>query len=266
MRGHSWTFITKPCLFIKNIEKWTTTTGWAPDPVFNGVITPISGVITLLTTSRDPPCRKHLGAKRFLETFVIWWWWWWWQLCLYLFIQLWVIEYWKCSQDDWSSKPFFIAAKCWTVSPRSVELKYYASVALSLKKQVLTCHTSRSGPCFFVYLPRSPYIKFTGCVNIGAITLRETNSSPLKIGRGPKRKRSYSNHPFSGTRMLVSGRVLWYPGKKLLLLDKIIPIVATLLMCRKGDHFPVLEGKGGLSLTHYNIIFNFLSGQFIINP
>ena len=37
-------------------------------------------------------------------------------------------------------------------------------------------------------------------------TLPETNSSPLKIGRDPKRKRSSSNHPFSGA-MLVSGRV-----------------------------------------------------------
>ena len=36
-------------------------------------------------------------------------------------------------------------------------------------------------------------------------TLPETNSSPLKIGN-PKRKRSYSNHPFSGAT-LVSGRV-----------------------------------------------------------
>ncbi len=40
-------------------------------------------------------------------------------------------------------------------------------------------------------------------VNVG--TLPKTNSSPLKIGH-PKRKRSYSNHPFSGA-MLVSGRV-----------------------------------------------------------
>ena len=38
-------------------------------------------------------------------------------------------------------------------------------------------------------------------------TLPETNiKSPLKIGH-PKRKRSYSNHPFSGAKMLVSGRV-----------------------------------------------------------
>ena len=39
-------------------------------------------------------------------------------------------------------------------------------------------------------------------------TLPETNSSPLKIGH-PKRKRSYSKHPFSGAKMLVSGRVIW---------------------------------------------------------
>ena len=36
-------------------------------------------------------------------------------------------------------------------------------------------------------------------------TLPETNSSHLKIGH-PKRKRSYSSHPFSGA-MLVSGKV-----------------------------------------------------------
>ena len=35
-----------------------------------------------------------------------------------------------------------------------------------------------------------------------------TNSSPLKIGH-PKRKQSYSNHPFSGVNsLLVSGRVI----------------------------------------------------------
>ena len=37
----------------------------------------------------------------------------------------------------------------------------------------------------------------------------ETNSSPLQIGH-PKRKRSNSNHPFSGAKMLVSGRVYVY--------------------------------------------------------
>ena len=41
---------------------------------------------------------------------------------------------------------------------------------------------------------------------IAGFTLPETNSSHLKKGR-PKRKRSYSNHPFSGAKMLVSGRV-----------------------------------------------------------
>ena len=35
-------------------------------------------------------------------------------------------------------------------------------------------------------------------------TLPETNSSHLKIGH-PKRKRSYSNHPVLGAKMLVSG-------------------------------------------------------------
>ncbi len=39
-------------------------------------------------------------------------------------------------------------------------------------------------------------------------TLPETNGSHLKVGH-PKRKRSYSNHPFSGA-MLVSGRVLFF--------------------------------------------------------
>ena len=38
-----------------------------------------------------------------------------------------------------------------------------------------------------------------------ANTLPATNSSPLKIYRS-KRKRSPSNHPFSGVKMLVSGR------------------------------------------------------------
>ena len=36
-------------------------------------------------------------------------------------------------------------------------------------------------------------------------TLPETNSSPLKPGRAPKGNQ-YSNHPFSGSKMLVSGR------------------------------------------------------------
>ena len=51
------------------------------------------------------------------------------------------------------------------------------------------------------------------------ITLLGTDSSPLKIGH-PKRKQSYSNHPFSGANLLlVSGRVDLYvflgnPGKK----------------------------------------------------
>ena len=35
----------------------------------------------------------------------------------------------------------------------------------------------------------------------------KTNSSHPKIGH-PKRKRSYSNHPFSGAKMWVSGRVM----------------------------------------------------------
>ena len=38
------------------------------------------------------------------------------------------------------------------------------------------------------------------------------NSSHLKIGH-PKRKQSYSNHPFSGAKMLVSGRV--FPGNNM---------------------------------------------------
>ena len=44
-------------------------------------------------------------------------------------------------------------------------------------------------------------------------TLPKTNRSPLKIGH-PKRKRSYSNHPFSGAKMLVSGRVSVPPQQK----------------------------------------------------
>ena len=41
------------------------------------------------------------------------------------------------------------------------------------------------------------------------VTLPETNSSPLNIGH-PKRKGSYSNHPFSGANLLlVSGRVVY---------------------------------------------------------
>ena len=35
-------------------------------------------------------------------------------------------------------------------------------------------------------------------LNFWGSTLPETNSSPLKIGRAPKRKRSSSNHPFLG--------------------------------------------------------------------
>ena len=43
---------------------------------------------------------------------------------------------------------------------------------------------------------------------ISLYTLPETNSSPLKIGRAPNRKGSYSNHPFLGANsLLVSGRV-----------------------------------------------------------
>ena len=48
-------------------------------------------------------------------------------------------------------------------------------------------------------------------------TLPETNSSPLKIGH-PKRKRSYSNHPFSEAKgvtpkILADSLVItmWYP-------------------------------------------------------
>ena len=46
-------------------------------------------------------------------------------------------------------------------------------------------------------------------------TLLETNGSPLKIGN-PKRKRSYSNHPFSGAKMLVSWRgiLFQFVGRK----------------------------------------------------
>ena len=47
------------------------------------------------------------------------------------------------------------------------------------------------------------------------ITLPETNELPLKIGH-PKRKRSYSNHPFSGAKMLVSGRVFKSHKKKII--------------------------------------------------
>lgn len=38
-------------------------------------------------------------------------------------------------------------------------------------------------------------------------TLPETNTWHLKIGPGPKRKRSSSNHWYSGPKMLVSGRI-----------------------------------------------------------
>jgi len=41
-------------------------------------------------------------------------------------------------------------------------------------------------------------------------TLPETNTSPLKIGRAPKRKGFYSNHPFSGAT--VDGRNPAPPG------------------------------------------------------
>ena len=44
--------------------------------------------------------------------------------------------------------------------------------------------------------------------NLGSIPSQKPNSSPLKIGH-PKRKQSYSNHPFSGVNsLLVSGRVI----------------------------------------------------------
>ena len=51
-----------------------------------------------------------------------------------------------------------------------------------------------------------------GCIILGAhlmhITLPETNSPHLTIGRAPKGN-SFSNHPFSGAT-LVSGRVKVY--------------------------------------------------------
>ena len=47
------------------------------------------------------------------------------------------------------------------------------------------------------------------CYNIH--TLPETNIAP-ENRPGPKRKQSYSNHPFSGAKMLVSGRVLLLEG------------------------------------------------------
>ena len=48
-----------------------------------------------------------------------------------------------------------------------------------------------------------------GAFSGNRLPLPKTNSSPLKIGRNaPKvRNRSYSNHPFSGAMLLVSGRV-----------------------------------------------------------
>ena len=45
----------------------------------------------------------------------------------------------------------------------------------------------------------------THTLHVNVCTLPKTNSLHLKIGH-PKRKRSYSNHPFSGA-MLVSGRI-----------------------------------------------------------
>ena len=49
-------------------------------------------------------------------------------------------------------------------------------------------------------------------IKIGAKqpSLKRTASLPLKIGRLPPQKketRKYSNHPFSGAKMLISGRV-----------------------------------------------------------
>ena len=40
----------------------------------------------------------------------------------------------------------------------------------------------------------------------GIFSLPGTNGSPLKIGRNPKRKGSFSNSPFSGANLLVSSR------------------------------------------------------------
>ena len=46
----------------------------------------------------------------------------------------------------------------------------------------------------------------------GNFTLLKFNSSKLKIGGGPKRKQSYSTHPFSGAKMLVSGMIETFFG------------------------------------------------------
>ena len=43
-------------------------------------------------------------------------------------------------------------------------------------------------------------------------SLKLTTFLPLKIGRKPNRKGLYSNHPFSGAKMLVSGRVSVFPN------------------------------------------------------
>ena len=42
-------------------------------------------------------------------------------------------------------------------------------------------------------------------------SLKRTASLPLKMFRAPKRKRTYSNHPFSGAKLLlVLGRVTFF--------------------------------------------------------
>ena len=47
------------------------------------------------------------------------------------------------------------------------------------------------------------------CLKSEKNTIPETNVAP-ENRQGPKRKRSYFNHPFSGAKMYVSGRVLFF--------------------------------------------------------
>ena len=54
-------------------------------------------------------------------------------------------------------------------------------------------------------MPKNASPKYI-CIYIYLPSLKLTANAPEKRP-GPKRKRSYSNHPFLGSKMLVSGRV-----------------------------------------------------------
>ena len=73
----------------------------------------------------------------------------------------------------------------------------------------------------------------------GIHTLPKTNSSTLKIVCHPKRKQSYSNHPFSGLNSLfVSGRVILSDShvklSEVLVADFLEAIFSTLSVTGKG--------------------------------